>query len=295
MKTLLRVFCLLALLYVPARAIAQDDDTEALKIAAMEALVTAPPERALPIVQKVLDSDASDALKARALFILSQVDSDEAQLLLVESAQNAAGELQHEAIRMIGIGGDAQAVAALPDLYAAGGQQTKQAVLEAYLILGDADPVYRIALSTEDRAEFEAAVEMLGAMGANEQLRALRERNGMSDVLIDAYAIAGDVEALESLARDASNAEMQIRALEALGVAGGAGGTLAEIYQASDSPEVRDAALQGMMIGGHDDMVLDLYRASVDTAEKREMLELLVMMGSDELWDIIDQTLETGE
>ena len=50
-----------------------------------------------------------------------------------------------------------------------------------------------------------------------------------------------------------------------------------------------------MMIGGHDDMMLELFRSSGSTEEKRELLEMLVMTGSDEVLDIIDQILETGE
>ena len=50
------------------------------------------------------------------------------------------------------------------------------------------DPIYeQIARRfLENPEEFEAAVEMLGAMGAMEELRALRERSGMSDALINA-------------------------------------------------------------------------------------------------------------
>lgn len=295
MKTILKTTFMLLLLCVPMSSLAQQGDDEALKVAALEALISAPPERAMPIVQRVLAGDESDGIKARALFILSQIDTPEAQALLVDTARSSSGELQNEAIRMIGISGDPAAIGELSGLYAAGDANTKDAVLEAYLIAGDPAPVYQIALNTEDPGEFSAAVEMLGAMGALDELRALRERSGMSDALIDAYAIAGDVESLEALARDTSDPGRQAQALEALGIAGGAGSTLGEIYRSSDNAGVKAAALDGLMIGGHDDIVLELFRASDDAEEKRAMLELLVMMGSDEVWDIIDQTLETSQ
>jgi HEAT repeat protein len=295
MKTTTKIAFLLLLLCAPMSGFAQQGENEELKIAALEALISAPPERAMPIVQKVLAGDDSDELKAHALFVLSQIDTPEAQSLLVDTARNSSGELQNEAIRMIGISGNSAAIGELAGLYASGDQNTKEAVLEAYLIAGDAEPVFQIALNTDDPGEFASAVEMLGAMGALDELRALRERSGMSDALIDAYAIAGDVESLEALARDGSDPERQAQALEALGIAGGAGTTLAEIYRSSDNADVREAALDGMMIGGHDDIVLELFRSSDDSEEKRAMLELLVMMGSDEVWDIIDQTLEAGQ
>jgi len=52
--------------------------------------------------------------------------------------------------------------------------------------------------------------------------------------------------------------------------------------------------LHGMLISGHDQGVLELYRSSNDPAEKRELLNFLVMMGSDDVWDIIDSALEGG-
>ena len=49
-------------------AFAQTDDAEALKVTALEALIAAPPERALPIVRKVLDeADANDDVELLAL------------------------------------------------------------------------------------------------------------------------------------------------------------------------------------------------------------------------------------
>ena len=59
-------------LLVVAGAIAQqtNDDTEQLRIAALEALISAPADRALPIVSKVLKGDYSIDLKSRALFVL---------------------------------------------------------------------------------------------------------------------------------------------------------------------------------------------------------------------------------
>jgi len=294
MNNLVKTIFVFSLLCVAGTGLAQTDETEELRIAALEALISAPPERALPIVEKVLNGSGSDEMKSRALFILSQIDTPEAQATLVDAARNTSGELRLEAIRMIGISGKPEAMSVLSDLYTSGDGDVKDAVLDAYMIADDSEAVYQIALNTEDPDEFETAVEMLGAMGATDQLRALRERNGMSDALIDAYAIAGDVDSLQVLANDSSDPERQVQAIEALGVAGGSdiGPTLAEIYRSSESPDIREAALDGMMIAGNDEVVLELFRASQDAEEKRDLLEMLVHMDSDAVWDIIDQTLE---
>jgi len=295
--TALRKLILAALLIaISSPAIAQTDDAEKLKMSALEALISAPPERALPIVTKVLDGDSSVALKERALFVLSQIELPEAQTRLIETARNGDENIREEAIRMIGIGGNSEALATLSGIYAAGDDDTKDAVLEAYLIADDKDAVYQLAVNSQDPDEFEDIVQMLGAMGATEELRALRDRTGDAEALIQAYAVAGDVETLTALATDGSNPERQAQAIHGLGIAGGSGvgDVLVEIYQNTDVPDVKDAALQGLMIADEDEAVLELFRASTDAAEKRELLQTLVNMDSDAVWEVIDKTLENG-
>ncbi|MCP5090092.1 MAG: hypothetical protein GY949_04125, partial [Gammaproteobacteria bacterium] len=270
-------------------SIAQSDAPDAdeqLKIAALEALITAPAERALPLVNKVLAGNHSADVKERALFILSQIDAPEAQSTLLRFAREQSGELQVGAIRMIGIGGNEEALASLGELYQTGGRDTRDAVLEAYMIAGDKQAVFEIAANADNKEDFAEAVDMLGAMGARDELRELRSRTGMSDALIDAYAISGDFETLRELALDGSDVELQTQAIAAMGIVGGeqVDTTLMEIYRNAASDDVRDAALEGLLISGHDAGVLELYRSSEDSAEKKELLEYLVMMGSDDVW-----------
>lgn len=231
MNTILKTLITITLLFAASVSVAQTDD-EQLKVAAMEALITAPPERALPIVQKVLAGNGSDELKEKALFILSQIDSEEAQTALLSAANSTTGELRLEAVRMIGIGGNAETMQALAGLYDSGDKDMKDAVLEAYLIADDDEAVFRIANNAEDPDEFENAVEMLGAMRATDKLAQLRETKGTSEGLITAFMIAGD-----------------------------------------------------------EDTLLEMYRSSDDVDDKREIMEMLVAMDAEGIWDIIDQAL----
>ena len=237
------------------------DAAEELKLAALEALMAAPSDRALPLVTKVLAGNHSDEVKSRALFILSQIDDPQAQAQLLDVARQGSGEVREEAIRMIGIGGDPATLAQLTELYSSGDAEVRHAVLEAYLIAGDSDAVYQIAAAADNEEDFSAAVEMLGAMGANDKLRMLRDKVGFSESLIEAYAISGDVESLRALARDASN------------------------------PQQQEHAIEGLMIAGDDEGLLGLYRATDDLEQKRMLLEALSIVGSDVLLDLIDEAL----
>ena len=300
MNTISKLAIGAALLLLATSGLAQNDtadDTDSLRMTALEALISAPPERALPIVDKVLAGNHSAELKERALFILSQMETPESQSRLLAFANDSQGELQAEAIRMIGIGGDKDALAALGDIYRNGDGDVREAVFEAYLIAGDKNAVFDIAINTENEEEFSDAVNMLGAMGANEQLRELRGRAGLSESLIEAYAISGDSESLRELAMDDSNPEMQKRAIEALGIVGGdeVEQTLVALYDSSDNSDIRESALEGMLIAGHDAGVLELYGKADNAGEKRRLLEFLVMMDSDAVWELIDSALEGSE
>ncbi len=270
------------------------DEAEELKIVAIEALISAPPERALAAVTRVLQGNNSDDVKESALFILSQIETSEAQALLLDTARQSDGDLQEEAIQMIGVGGDPQALAGLRDIYASGDTDVRESVLEAYLIANDSKSIYELAIAADNEKDLENAVEMLGAMGAIDDLRDLLEQIGPSEGLIEAYAMAGDVESLRMIATDSSNPETQAEAIEALGIVGDsqADQILVQIYKESPSEDVREAALEGMLISGNDDAVLQLYRDSTSTAEKKELLELLSIMGSEAVWDLIDEALE---
>ncbi len=244
-----------------------EDSSDALKIAALEALISAPPERALPLATKVLDAENTTEVKAAALFVLSQIELAEAQERLLDVARSDDPELSVEAVRMIGIGGDPDAIAGLGALYNSGDAGLRAAVLEAYLIAGDVNAVSSIAANAANAEEFAAAVQMLGAMGATEKLRALSETSGYTEELIQALGIAGGDDVNE---------------------------TLMQLYRGAETDDIRGAALEGMLISGYDEGVLELYRESTDANQKRELLQMLAIMDSDLMLEVIDAALEGG-
>jgi HEAT repeat protein len=298
MKTLAKVVLLISTLLFATPGLAQSDVADVrdvndeLKLAAVEALITAPADKALPLVSKVLAGNHSTEVKEAALFILSQIDEPEAQTTLLKFANEESGELQLEAIRMIAIGGG-EGMSSLKSIYETGNSDAREAVLEAFMIAGDKDSVFEIA-KTAEGADFEEAVQMLAVMGARDELRQLRSSKGISEALIEACAISGDLECLRELAADGSDVDLQTEAIEAMGIVGGAevNATLVEIYKNASSEDIREAAMDGLMISGDDEGLLELYRSSEDSSEKKELLEYLVMTGSDEVWEIIDSALD---
>lgn len=269
-------------------------DEEELALAAMEGLMSQPPERALPIVKKVLAGSQTTLVKQRALFVLSQLNAPEAQQILLQTSRSADEELRQEAIRSIGISGNAQSLTALRDIYTNGDETVKEQVLQAWMIAGRKEDVYQAAINAKSDDEANRAIRMLGVMGAFDELRKLGDRPNAGTGLVEAYAISGDLASLRKIAEGSGDESVRSEAVRKIGIidTDAARTALREIYTNSNDSEIKDAALQGMLIAGDEKGVLALYRAAKTTDEKRALLRTLSMIGGDAALEAIDATLE---
>ena len=269
-------------------------DDEELALAAMEGLMAQPAERALPIIKKVLAGSQSTLVKRRALFVLSQINGPEAQEILVQTARSGAADMRGEAIRSIGIGGDPKSLDALKAVYDAGDADVKRDVLQAWMIAGRKESVYQVALNAKTEEEANDAIRMLGVMGATEELRKLGDKPNAAGGLVQAYAISGDLASLRKIAEGNGEHSVRIDAVRSIGIIGSddARAALRDIYSRSTDQEIREAALQGLMIAGDEQGVLTLYRAAKTSDEKRTLMRMLSMMGGDAALQAIDAALE---
>jgi hypothetical protein len=135
---------------------------------------------------------------------------------------------------------------------------------------------------------------MLSAMGAIDELRKLGERPNASGKLVEAYAISGDLQSLRKIAEGTGALEVRAEAAQKIGIisSDAARTALREIYARSTEKEIKDAALQGMLIADDEKGVLALYRAAVTPEEKRTLLRTLTMMNGDAALEAIDAALE---
>jgi HEAT repeat protein len=269
-------------------------EQEELALAAMEGLMAQPPERALPIVKKVLAGPQTTLIKQRALFVLSQIDSPEAGEILLQTSRSADAALRREAIRSIGIGGNDKTLAGLLEVYKAGNDDVKKEVLEAWMIAGRKEEVFQAALNAKSEEEASEAIHMLSVMGAVDELRKLGDRPNASGKLVEAYAISGDLQSLRKIAEGNGDPELRAEAVQKIGIisSDAARAALRDIYARSTDREIKDAALQGLLIAGDDKGVLTLYRSATTPEEKRALLRTLTMMDSDAALEAIDAALE---
>jgi hypothetical protein len=111
------------------------------------------------------------------------------------------------------------------------------------------------------------------------------------------YSLHSTVDsALESLRKVADgngDRELRLVAIRNMGIVGSEASrtALRDLYSRATDPEIKDAALQGLLISGDDKGVLALYRASKSPDEKRALLRTLSMFDSDAALEAIDQAL----
>jgi outer membrane protein assembly factor BamD (BamD/ComL family) len=277
-----------------------DGNDEELAEIAIEGLMSAPSDRALPLLKKVLQGQHSIKLKKRALFVLSQIDDGAGLDYVVEATKNAGEpELREEAIRILGISGDDRAIERLRELYASSKDtREKRQIIEAYLVADRKDLVLAAARSEQDPALRAHAIQTLGALDASEELRQLfatTQDAGNRRAIIEALGVAGNTEALAGIAGDAKQPEdIRVAALHSLGVAGDHGGSdaLVKIYAQANTPELRKAVLEGLQVTGDSDAVLTLYRNAKNIDEKKAILRVLTVMGDDAAIDAIEAELD---
>jgi HEAT repeat protein len=270
---------------------------EELADIAVEGLMNAPPERALPLLKKVLQSQHSQKTKKRALFVLSQLGSDAALDVVIDTAKTSPDpDLRAEAIRMLGVSGEDRAINRLRDIYAGSKDaHEKRQIIEAWLVADRKDLVLASARNETDPAVRKKAIETLGALDASDELKQLFDVTQDADnrrEIINALGVAGNAGALAAIAGDAKLPEdMRVDALHALGVAG-ADDALVKLYTQAGTPTLREATLQGLLVAGDSDGVLQLYRQAKTTDEKKALLRVLTTMDDDAAIDAIESELD---
>jgi len=133
-----------------ASAAASSDD--AMKTIALNAVMSADPERGVQLADGILKGGGTSTMKDRAMSALAQNKSPQAQQALTDYAKAATDpDLQLRAIRYVGRSGMKDTEQQLAGLYtSAGDSRVKQEILRSLMASGGGDSVLAIAKSEKD-------------------------------------------------------------------------------------------------------------------------------------------------
>ena len=267
----------------PVRPDSESDDD--LKILAINALLNADSEQAIPMLEKLLDGTASPKLKSRALFVLAQSSSPRAREVLKNIARgNSTPELQSRAIDYLGQHGGPESRAALAEIYtSASDVDVKRRILRAFMVAGEKGRLLSAA-QTEQNADLRGeAVQQLGVMGAHDELWQLYQKETAVDVkkrIIRAMFTGGNVTRMIDLAKTEQNPELRRTAVANLGIMDSkrTSDALLEIYNAEKEPAIKKTVIQGLFQQSNAAALVALARKEQDPALKLDIAKKLSVM-----------------
>ena len=277
-------------------------EDEELKLYALDALMQVEPEKAVPVLERILAGRQSLQLKKRALFVLSQSGSPRAREILLATARTGNPvELRVEAVRSLAIAGEDEDIATLAQIArdSAAPREVRRAVVEAYLIADRQAELAALARTDPDPEVREKAIEALGAMEALPELRELWNTEKDPDVrrkLLEAFGIAGDVPTLARAARD-SDRDVRRKAIEGLAIADSpeSNRALRDLYHTLSDVDDRRKVLEAFMIQDDAETLIALFRSEKDPDLRKTIVQQLSMLDDPKATELLMDLLEDDQ
>jgi HEAT repeat protein len=202
---------------------AQND--EDLKLLALQGLMNSNPEKAIPLVEGILNGSGSPRVKSKALFVLAQNGSPQAEEVLGKIARGQSNpDLQRKAISYLATFGGKGAGKVLAEVYTSSSDpEVKRAVIRSYIISGDREQLANLANSEPNPELRKEAIRNLGVIGGQATLQALYSKEtdrSVKEEILNAYFIGGDAKDLIAAARMEKDPELKKKAVEKLSLMG---------------------------------------------------------------------------
>ncbi|HEX4228197.1 MAG TPA: HEAT repeat domain-containing protein [Bryobacteraceae bacterium] len=272
---------------------------EDLKLLALNSLMASDPDKALPILRKLLTSNNSGKIKDRALFVLVQNPSPEARKIVSDMARNTSNpDLQLKAIRYMGMMGGEDSRKDLASIYTASSdERVKTAILKSFMISGSRGLLLSVAKSEKNPELRREAIRQLALCGGKDELWQLFQQETSIDnkkEILKSMFLSGDSAKLADLARSLKEPELKIAAIKSLGLMGGNGhgDVLVSIYQSDPDTQVRLAVLNALFLQQNGKALVDLARAEKDPQMKEEIVKKMSLVHSKEVTDYMMEILK---
>ena len=271
---------------------------EELKLLALQSLMNSDPEKAVPLLEKVLQGNNSPKLKDKALFVLSQSGSEKAQQILLTLAKaNNQPDLQKRAIRYMGMNGNGRNRTVLKEIYNSSTDiGVKKSVFQAWLMCGCKDDVLAAARTEKNPELRKEAIRYLGMLGGRSELRQLYKEATDADAkegLLQAMGMAGDAQGLNEAATTEKDPAVRRHAIRDIGLFGGSEGpsTLITIYNSNSDFDTKKEVANALFLHGAGKEMVALARKETNPQMKRELISKMSLMNSPEITEYMMEIL----
>ncbi len=277
----------------------ESQSDEDLKMLAIQGLMNSAPERALPLLEKVLNSTATPKEKSKALFVIAQSGSPEARQILGRIASGQSNpDLQRKAVEYLSMFGGPDSRKILADVYAkTTDESVKRAILRSYMISGDKEDLFAAAKSEKDESLRGDAIRQLGLVHGVDELQQLYQKEPSNQVkrdILQAFFLAGDSDRLVQAAQSEKDPDLRRAAVRNLGLISSPGSAKAlhDIYIKDSDHNVRSEVLNAYFIQGNASALVTIARGEKDPELKKEAVSKLSLMNSKEATDYLMEILQ---
>ncbi|HWZ26059.1 MAG TPA: HEAT repeat domain-containing protein [Verrucomicrobiae bacterium] len=281
----------------PSRPELQGD--EELKMLAIQGLMNSDPERAMPMIEKVLQGPASPKEKSRAMFLLAQSGSPQGREIIGRIARGQSNpELQKKAVEYLAIFGGPEARKTMAEIYASTADPAlKRSILRSYMIGGDKERLFAAAKSEKDPALRREAIRQLGLVHGEQELEQLYRTENTPEIrreILQAFFLAGDVTKMLEAAKNEKDPELRRAAVRNLGLvrSDDSGKALATIYANETDRGIREEVLNAYFLQGNASAIVAIAKAEKDLGLKKKAVEKLSLMRSKEASDYMMELLQ---
>jgi HEAT repeat protein len=272
---------------------------EDLKVLAINSLMNSDPERAVPLLEKIIRGNYPAKLKEKALFVLSQTNSEKGTQMLLEVAKNGNDpDLQKRAIRNLGMSGNSRNRAALKEIYTSSTDpQVKKAVFQGWLMSGDKEDVLAVAKQEKSPELRHEAIKFLGMMGGREELRQMYKDSGndadTKEAVLHGMMMCGDADGLAEIAKSEKDPNVMSKVINTLGLVGGEHtvDTLLSIYNTSPDMETKKHVINALFLHGAAKPMVAMARKETNPELKRAWIQKLSLMGGPDVTDYMMEIL----
>ena len=271
---------------------------EELKLLAIQSLMNSDPEKAVPLLDKIITGNNSPKLKERALFVLAQSNSDKAQQILMTLARaNNQPDLQKRAIRNIGMNPNQRNRAVLKEIYNSSADiSVKKTVFQAWLMCGCKDDVASLAKTEKNPELRREAIRYLGMMGGRAELLDFYKNSpdvATREEAVGAMLLCGCAHELSEIVQTEKDPAVLDKAINTLGLVGGQESltTLTKVYNSQADIGVKKKVINALFLHGAGREMVALARKETNPQLKRALIEKMSLMNSPEISDYMMEIL----
>jgi HEAT repeat protein len=277
----------------------ESQNNDDLKMLAIQGLMNSEPERAMPLLEKVLNGSGSPKEKSKALFVLAQSGSPQGREIIARIAKGQSNpDLQRKAVEYLGLFGGPESHKSLAEIYSSSGDASvRRAILRSYMISGDHERLFAAAKSEKDESVRREAIRQLGLVHGTSELEQLYQAESSPEIrreILQAFFLVGDAKRLVDAAQGEKDPDLRRTAIRNLGLvhSDDSAKALQTIYSKETDRGVKEEVLNAYFLQGNASALVAIARGEKDQGLRKAAVQKLSLMHSKEATDYLMEILQ---